>query len=569
MNHSHRRAAASLLLSLAALGAPSVGLAGDAVVTPLVAKGIDPLVSLNMTSLISSEIDFMGAYDNVDQMTKVPTGLNGACLNSASCLGGIAKAEGAQAVITGALAQVGNKYDFFLVLYDNGRIVRKKEFTLPNVPSVIADSMGGHVRELITGEKPADQNTGAAAVVDAGAFDDGFEDDEMAIIAPVGGGNSRRIPTGGGASDRGGDLEDFDLDADPEDDARRQREEREARERAEQEEEDRRKAAALAAQREEDERRAREERERQAREERERQAREEDERRKAAAVAAKREEDDRRRREEEAAAAAASAPAEDDEDDFDFSFGGGVSVVEEDDSSSSSRGAAVVEDDPPSRDRYADVEDDDPPPRRTTPSRYDDLEDEPRDRSKDRRADLDDGPARVKQPREKKSSDASDVRASIALRGGYSRFQQLNFFTYGAEASFMATPNFAIIAGAEAYSTRRVIPFDELEEGQAAEQWNTILPLNGGGLYKFGTSNVRPYVGGDVVIIPGVVKDEGGVAIGLRARGGADFHVTDVFGFNLNVSAGMWSGQQFQSIQDGFGNTGIVPQFSAGTIFLF
>ena len=103
----------------------------------------------------------------------------------------------------------------------------------------------------------------------------------------------------------------------------------------------------------------------------------------------------------------------------------------------------------------------------------------------------------------------------------------------------------------------------------AAEQWNTILPLNAGVQYKFGASKVRPYVGGGLQIIPGVVKDQGGVAIGLRARGGADFAITDAFGFNVNVAAGMWSGEQFKQIQDGLRASALVPQFSAGTIFLF
>ena len=156
--------------------------------------------------------------------------------------------------------------------------------------------------------------------------------------------------------------------------------------------------------------------------------------------------------------------------------------------------------------------------------------------------------------------------SAMVARGS---FQDLNFVTYGAEAAFMATPNLAVVAGAEAYSTRRVVPVEQLEEGQVAEQWNTILPLNAGLQYKFGTSNIRPYVGGGLQIIPGVVKDSGGVAIGLRARGGADFAVTDVFGFNVNVAAGLWSGQQFQQIQDGFGTSALVPQISAGTIFLF
>jgi hypothetical protein len=559
MNHTPRRTSAPRLLALgaASLGLalmPSAALAGDAVVTPLVARGIDPLVSLNMASLISSELDFMGTYDNVDQLDTVPKSLNAGCLNSASCLGGIAKQNGSQAVVTGALAQVGNKFDFFLVLYDNGRIVRKKEFTLPNVPSVIADSMGAHVKELVTGEKPAEQVSGTATVVDAGAFDDFEEEEDDFVVAPVGGGNSRRIPTGSG-SRKSSELDDFDLEDDGED-------ERRARE-----EEERKAAAAAARERELERQRAEEERRR------------EEERRAAAAAAARerelerqRAEEERRREEERRAAAAAAAAAEedDDEEDFDFSFGGGVTIDEEEDDD---RGAvAVVDDDPPPRrtssrdDRY-DLEDDDPPPRRTSDrdDRYDLEDDEPRRSSRDER------PARVRDDSRarKDAPSTADTKASIAVRGGYSRFQDLNFVTYGAEAAFMATTNLAIVAGAEAYSTRRVVPADQLEEGQFQEQWNTILPLNAGLQYKFGTSSVRPYIGGGLQIIPGVVKDEGGVAIGLRARGGADFAVTDVFGFNVNVAAGMWSGQQFQQIQSGFGASALVPQFSAGTIFLF
>ena len=551
MNMTSRRSSAPRLLALglASLGLatlPASAFAGDAVVTPLVARGIDPLVSLNMASLVSSELDFMGAYDNVDQLSDVPKTLNAGCLNSASCLGGIAKANGSQAVVTGALAQVGNKFDFLLVLYDNGRIVRKKEFTLPNVPSIIADSMAAHVKELVTGEKPAEQAAAGVTVVDAGAFD-GFGEEDDFVIAPVGG-NSRQIPTGGSGG-RGGELDDFELE-DPGDDDRRAREE-----------EDREAAAAAAA------------REREAERQRAEDDRRKEEERRAAVVAREREaerqraEDDRRKEEERrAAAAAAAAPAEDDEDDFDFSFGGGVTIDEEE------------EDDRPA---VAAVVRDDPPPRRET-TRADPPEDPPRRTSRDDRYDLeDDGPSRAGRDDRSRARDddsratksdrpsTADTKASIAVRGGYSRFQDLNFVTYGAEAAFMATPNLAIVAGAEAYSTRRVVPVDQLEEGQLAEQWNTILPLNAGLQYKFGTSNVRPYIGGGLQIIPGVVKDQGGVAIGLRARGGADFAVTEAFGFNVNIAAGMWSGQQFQEIQSGFGASALVPQFSAGTIFLF
>lgn len=512
------------LATTSLVAVPSSALAGDLVVTPLVARGIDPLISLNMASLVSSELDFMGSYENVDQLDTPPKVLNAACLNSASCLGGIASANGAQAVVTGALAQVGNKFDFFLVLYDNGRIVRKKEFTLPNVPSIIADSMGAHVKELVTGEKPAEQSTGVAAVVDAGAFEDfDDEEDDDIIVAPVGG-NSRRIPTNTG-SDRSTEMDDFDLEDDRADERR-----------AAEEEEQRRAAAVAAAQQREAERR-----------------RAEEEQRRAAAAERERAEQERRQEEDRLAAADPPEDAEEDEDDFDFSFGGGVTIDEAEEGGAAT--AVAYEDAARAGARDA-VED---RVRRSTPDDLEELEDRARRfvGDNDIRARLDARPS------------TADTKASIAVRAGYSRFQDLNFVTYGAEASFMATTNLAIVAGAEAYSTLRIVPEEQLEEGQLAQQWNTILPLNAGLQYKFGSSSVRPYIGGGMQIIPGVVKDSGGVALGLRARGGADFAITEVFGFNINVAAGIWSGQQFQQIEDGFGAAAVVPQLSAGTIFLF
>jgi hypothetical protein len=593
----HLIASAAGALALLSSVVPSTAQAGDAVVTPLVARGLDPLIALNMTSLISSELDFMGAYENVDQLTEVPASLNSSCLNSASCLGGIAKSNGSQAVLTGALAQVGNKYDFFLVLYDNGRIVRKIEFTMPNVPSLIADGMAARVKELVTGEKPAEQSTTTAAVLDMDAFDDDEDEEDMAVIA-TGPGNSRRIATPGGDRPRNDELDDFDLDSDPEDDDRRKAEEekrrraaaataareeerqaaaaREEERRADEAREEERRVAAAAAARKEDERRAAAERRRE-------EAKAED--RRQAAIAA---EDARIRQEEEDAAAATSV--DDDEDEFDFDFGGGgVAVVDdEEEDEDDDRGAVVVPtrrstssrdlDDPPERSSRSSSSSRDSssrakkePTRRSTEDRYD-FDEEP-DTIRKKKKSSDREPDTVRKKKSKNSSsDVSDTKASIAIRAGYSRFQALNFVTYGGEGSFMATPNLAIVAGAEAYSTRRQVDISEFEDPEdavAAEQWNTIMPLNAGIQYKFGASKVRPYVGGGIQIIPGVVKDEGGVAIGLRARGGADFAVTDVFGFNINIAAGMWSGQQFQQIQEDFGASALVPQFSAGTIFLF
>ena len=69
-----RTSAMRLLLAspLLALFGSSTAFAGDAVVSPLVSRGVDPLIVLNMTSLIASELDFMGEYGFTTQLETCP-----------------------------------------------------------------------------------------------------------------------------------------------------------------------------------------------------------------------------------------------------------------------------------------------------------------------------------------------------------------------------------------------------------------------------------------------------------------------------------------------------------------
>jgi hypothetical protein len=99
--------------------------------------------------------------------------------------------------------------------------------------------------------------------------------------------------------------------------------------------------------------------------------------------------------------------------------------------------------------------------------------------------------------------------------------------------------------------------------------WNSIMPLNIGAAYKFLNDPIRPYVGGDLLIIPGYVQDAQGAAIGLRIRGGMDIMVSDNFGFNLNGALGIWSGKEFDKLEDDFSSSAMVPQLSAGTVIAF
>ena len=601
MSRHHRPLLAILALTCSSLAAgllPSTALAGDAVVSPLVSKGVDPLVVLNMTSLIASELDFMGKYDNVDQLQEMPAGMNGACLASPSCLGQVAKANKTGAVVAGAVALTGNKFDLFLVLYDGGRIVRSKDFTIVNVPSVIADSMGGYVKELVTGQsagKAATENSdveAAAEMTSADMFEDDFEFEDKPSS-----GNSRRIPVPAGRTGGDDELGDFDMMEDESTSRAAEAAKAKAAEEA------KAKAAAEERRRAEEEarRQAEEEARRQAEEEAHRQAEEDARRRKAEAAAEER----RRADEEESRRRSAAASSSSDDEDFeDLQFGKAADQIEiEEIQFKSAPAAIVVEDDDsdddyvafsaPSRSSSSDSSsrssssryssDDDSSSRSSRSSDDDERssrssrssdDDERSSRSSSRSSrysdldDEDDGSSR-KTKRTTSSSDA-EASSSLAARLGYSKFQDLGFVTYGAEATFMPTPFLALVGGIEAYSTRRQIPPALTQDATVpVYEWNTILPMNVGLMYKMTSHSVRPYVGADLQIIPGYVKDSGGMAVGVRARGGADFMVADNFGFNLNVGAGFWSGKNFETVQKEFNSSALVPSISGGTVIAF
>ena len=59
------------------------------------------------------------------------------------------------------------------------------------------------------------------------------------------------------------------------------------------------------------------------------------------------------------------------------------------------------------------------------------------------------------------------------------------------------------------------------------------------------------------------------IAVGARARAGTDVMISKTVGVNLGVSTGAWYGSRFDSIEEGLKDFGIVPQFTAGTSFLF
>lgn len=642
-----------IVLLAAVMSWPATALAKDAVVPPLLSKGVDPLVVLNLTSLIASELDFQGGFDNVTQLDATPSGMNSACLTSASCLSGIANGNKSGALVGGTVTLVATKYEFNLVYFDAGKIVRTKKFVLPNTPSVIADAMGGYVKELMTGKSQAaaaeessmgDMDTVSSLdLLDDEGTDDVFSGDDSV---------SRRVST---PQNTGRSLEDATTDE----------EEEEARAA----EEARRKAAAAEAKRAEEEERARAAAEAKRRADEEARAR-------AAAEAKRRADEEERAR---AAAEAKRKAAQAESDDIEFAPAGDIKVEEiqlgsaagmiqlggddeEEEDVPPPRATASrstyddEEEEPPARastsrapttraptSRSTDDDEDYTPPSRSSSSRspvadadedergssrssssrsssgssssrsssdrdYEDLDERDSSRSRSStptrsssgssssssssrsRADLDydeldddRGSSRRyddydldldRDSTANKKGAKDDSKVGVTARLGYAGFQGLNFLTYGGELAFSPKPHLALAVGFDAASAKRAVPDALQSAGYPPTTWNTILPIHAGIQGRFGEKSARPYVGADLVLIPGAVQaaedgSGGGGAAGGRGRVGLDLLLSDTFGLNFEAAGGLWSSSGFVTVEKDMASKGFVPQISAGTVLRF
>ncbi len=557
--------------ALLALTLPSSAFAVEAAVSPFAAVGVDGEVAFNVTSAFSSELEFRVEYDWVEQLAAPPTGMSARCLSSTSCLKTAGKSTGKNHLVGGNVSAVGDKLEIEIVLFDvdKGTTIRRKTFTTTESGLVV--DAGSFVNELLTGAS-YEAAAEATAVADSSEFLDAgddwdFEDDyEVSSTIP--------LPTNSGRS-----LEEFD---DPVDYEAALAQERAEEERLRQEEQDR-------LRREEEARIAAEqERQRQAEEER---LRQEEEARLAAARAAA-EEEDRRRREEEAAAAAAAAAMliDDDEMDLDsISFGSSADAISvEDISFSSSAGSIVIEEDDgytaDSRSGYEEVdldswdEDDDwsEGDYGRTSGGYLDLDEKPEQVTDSSRRSSSSSERSSNRSSNKSSASRSSISSDkddglgfqIAARGGVSRYQSFGFVTYGAEIGIPVADNVLVRVGLEGFSTEREIPPALREDAGEETRWNTILPFNGGVAFYPLTSGVfRPYFGGDVTLTP--YTPEFDMSPGVRGRAGADLMFSDNFGLNANLALGWWYGKEFDQIQEGLKDSGLVPQASAGTVLTF
>jgi flagellar biosynthesis GTPase FlhF len=166
-------------------------------------------------------------------------------------------------------------------------------------------------------------------------------------------------------------------------------------------------------------------------------------------------------------------------------------------------------------------------------------------------------------------------KVSLAARFGTSGFQDLQFLTYGGELAFPVGESARIETGLEAFSVRRQYDVStglcetteiDGQEVVGCYRWNSILPFHVGARYQRSDKKVRPYIGGDLTLTP--YTEDFKLAFGFRGRGGVDFVPTKVFGLNLNLSAGMMHGSEFEFVQKDMSNTGLLWQVSAGTVFM-
>jgi hypothetical protein len=236
-----------------------------------------------------------------------------------------------------------------------------------------------------------------------------------------------------------------------------------------------------------------------------------------------------------------------------------------------------------------------------------DLDDEPAKRTFNRRRPT--KPAavtKVKKPKKPRAERTpSDLAPQVNLRGGVASYHDFTFVTVGGEFFYPVHENIMVTVGIETYSVNRQIPLERQPIEMKISEWNTIFPLNFGAVYKLDRGNFKPYAGAEIITVnhyTGLARPAEGEALtdkawwstGLRARLGADYFVSERFGFNINLATGGWreSGLSWEALatpkEQGLASTttgngtstggqnepidlssGSVLQFSAGTTISF
>ncbi len=190
---------ASALLML-----PASATARELVLSPPIILSGDAVTALNITSLLSSELEFTEEVDAVVQLEERPGMLNSACLLQRSCLSGLAQDFNADLFVVSTLSRGPDGYTLELILYDSavGAVQQRQSFDLPKESEAMADGMTDVVRVLFHGDEKHD------VLVDSGVFE--LEEQEEQWDSEFGDGTSSAPVTGPPAMDLGELMEEFD-----------------------------------------------------------------------------------------------------------------------------------------------------------------------------------------------------------------------------------------------------------------------------------------------------------------------------------------------------------------------
>ena len=188
-----RTAIRVLLCTLVLFGtATTEAHAGKVVVPPLVARGTPAQTAATMTALISSELEFLDGFEDVDQLSTRPSQLGPNCLGSTPCLAGIATLRGASTLLAGKVTKYGEEFEIALTYMSDKRIVRTVKLRMPTDPMAVADGVAALVRHAVTGVDPAAKAAeervsgfegGGLALMDEEEEED--NDDAMLMAAPA------------------------------------------------------------------------------------------------------------------------------------------------------------------------------------------------------------------------------------------------------------------------------------------------------------------------------------------------------------------------------------------------
>jgi hypothetical protein len=152
--------------------------AGAVLLAPLlVGKGAVPDKAADITSLMASELEFMAGIDEVIELSPAPAQLTSSCLDSTACLGSLAEANNADAMVAGILERSGTDYVIDVLYYETevNRVLRRKRFMISSEASSLLDQVSPIMVEMVTGATP--KATQAQSQMQDVEFDDLSDDD--------------------------------------------------------------------------------------------------------------------------------------------------------------------------------------------------------------------------------------------------------------------------------------------------------------------------------------------------------------------------------------------------------